>query len=413
GAHVDVFYDPANMQGVSPPNLRLWLSNAGIDVSRDSFYPFLMSANHRPASINVATLDDSKTPLGTRATLSVTLGDAASNDREQDKYYIGRFDGSAQANGAPIDPNENGTFFTKYLARNKYLEARKIVWITGHVQDRYHLASMVKREFVITEVGGVSIDGVLQIRAQDPLYLAGFKHAMIPRPSEIQLYKDLPADQYGTMSAQEWAEYGFDQIPTPDADNRAYFTLGDDLAWINPETKGVYRKPEHQGGRSPSDQSAGTTIQRAYNPTGRELALTPKTIRIDDLLKDILLNYTDISKLGAGIINNPQWSSFLGRYPWLERSYNFIITEPQPVLDTLSQIAEQTLFFVYWDERTASIHLGASLAATADFLPQLPLLDEFANFLQGSLDIKKVSNSVHTRIYINHSVLGWTDEYDK
>src|SRR5699024_780278 len=256
-------------------------------------------------------------------------------------------------------------------------------------------------------------DGVLQIRAQDPLYLAGFKHAMIPRPSEIQLYKDLPADQYGTMSAQEWAEYGFDQIPTPDADNRAYFTLGDDLAWINPETKGVYRKPEHQGGRSPSDQSAGTTIQRAYNPTGRELALTPKTIRIDDLLKDILLNYTDISKLGAGIINNPQWSSFLGRYPWLERSYNFIITEPQPVLDTLSQIAEQTLFFVYWDERTASIHLGASLAATADFLPQLPLLDEFANFLQGSLDIKKVSNSVHTRIYINHSVLGWTDEYDK
>src|SRR5699024_7735962 len=153
-AHVDVFYDPANMQGVSPPNLRLWLCNTGIDVCRHSIHPSVMSANHRPASINVATLDDSKTPLGTRATLSVTLGDAASNDREQDKYYIGRFDGSAQANGAPIDPNENGTFFTKYHARNKYLEARKIVWITGHVQDSYHLASMVKREFVITDVGG-------------------------------------------------------------------------------------------------------------------------------------------------------------------------------------------------------------------------------------------------------------------
>src|SRR5699024_8306357 len=161
-------------------------------------------------------LDDSKTPLGTRATLSVTLGDAASNDREQDKYYIGRFDGSAQANGAPIDPNENGTFFTKYLARNKYLEARKIVWITGHVHDTYHLSCMVNPNFVIIDVVGVSSDGVLKSRAQDPLNLVGFKHAMIPMPSEIQQYKDLPADQYCTMSAQEGAEYGFYQIPTPD-----------------------------------------------------------------------------------------------------------------------------------------------------------------------------------------------------
>src|SRR5699024_3928390 len=42
GAHVDVFYDPANMQGVCTPNLRLWLINAGIDVLRDCFFYVFM-----------------------------------------------------------------------------------------------------------------------------------------------------------------------------------------------------------------------------------------------------------------------------------------------------------------------------------------------------------------------------------
>ena len=92
-------------------------------LGADSVYPFLRGVGHTPATINPASAGSGSSSLGTRATIKISLMDAAADDQHQDPYFHER----------SVITRESGTFFTKYFARNKYLQYRQINWVNAEI----------------------------------------------------------------------------------------------------------------------------------------------------------------------------------------------------------------------------------------------------------------------------------------
>lgn len=392
GTHRDVFYNPDNFTSTI-------VTPAVLGQDFEAAYPFLHRTSHKPATINPAGGDSSSGPLGTRATLNFTLMDGRSNDRLQDKYFTQRISGAAQLDGVGYNPDERSTFLIKYLARNPYLYARRVDWVTGYIENG-EVKNKKTRTFVIKNVGNVDERGTLNIECQDPLFLTNIKHAKAPRESSDKLLIDMPASVSGQLPLGELESiYGFPSI-TPFINN--YYNIDGEIVHVVRQpggdtiTRGVL-------GTTAADLSEGSTIQRA-------LAFSD-----DSVLRviEVLLNeYTNINDAG-NFLDIAQWGQVINQYDWLQHNYTGYITEPTSVAELLEGIAEQMYFYPYWNEEAAKIHLAANVPAPPVAELQFSkLLDEHSNIIADSLRIKPQHNRVFTRVNVHHGVRNWAEALD-
>jgi len=392
GTHRDVFYNPDNFTSTI-------VTPAVLGQDFEAAYPFLHKTSHKPATINPAGVDSGSGPLGTRATLNITLMDGRSNDRLQDKYFTHRISGAAQLDGVGYQPDERSTFLIKYLARNPYLYARRVDWVTGYIKDG-EVVGKKTRTFVIKNVGNVDERGTLNIECQDPLFLTNIKHAKAPRESSNELLTDMPASVAGQLPVGELGSiYGFPAI-TPFINN--YFNIDGEIIHVvrQPEgdtvTRGVL-------GTAVADLSEGATIQRVLVFTN------DSALRIIEVL---LNEYTNISDVGD-FLDFAQWSQVVSQYDWLQHNYTGYIPEPTSVAELLEDIAEQMYFYPYWNEEAAKIHLAANVPAPPVAELQFSrLIDEHSNIIADSLRIKPQHNRVFTRVSVHHGVRNWVEDLD-
>jgi hypothetical protein len=103
-------------------------------------FPALMSVNTAPSVLNVAAGNGDMSPLGLRAVAEVTIQDFPHNDIGFDPYLSTR----------SYDPAKQGSFWSKWLARNPYHTGYVLRVYDGFFGDA--LTDMIKREYSIEKI---------------------------------------------------------------------------------------------------------------------------------------------------------------------------------------------------------------------------------------------------------------------
>ena len=151
-----------------------------------SAFPALIDAKEQSTSVNIAGQHQNLTPLGRRATLSVTLGDFTHDDVGVDPYQAERVSGAAQFSGIGYDVAANGTFLKRLKSRWPQYSGKAIRLIRGYIDASGALTDTTTTHYVISEIDGPS-DGEMHIKALDVLDLANEKTALCPKPSLMRL----------------------------------------------------------------------------------------------------------------------------------------------------------------------------------------------------------------------------------
>jgi len=242
------------------------------------------------------------------------------------------------------------------------------------VYDGYEgqaLADMRSRIYVLDAVDGPNGDGGVTLTGLDPLRLTTKGKAEFPRTSVLELYggvdastttmqvfgngDDLTAD-FGNTSSERWLSIGSELIKyTGNTDE------GDGIYTLT----GVVRGDLGTVAEAHSDQDK---VQRA----GRYV--DEKFWRV---LNDLLVNHTDVP---ASFIPLADWDAEGDRYLPSYRTTHTIV-EPTPVSDMASQLAQQGLFYIWWQEYAQEIQMLA--VRPPDAAPDT-FTDE-ANLMRGTL----------------------------
>lgn len=351
--------------------------------------PLLRDATTAPTEINPGGGGRNSGPLGKRARVTITFDDAPHSDIGVDPYVTER----------GYDAMDRGTFWSKWLARNPYYNGRVIRIREGYVGQS--LGEMVTRTYVIDKIDGPDAKGRVKVTALDILSLASNDKAQAPRASvgelavEIAQIPDGTADPVG-LAAIEIANASVADYPTPGTvrinDELMTYT-GVTISGANIRLTGVVRRTDGSEGGSHDE---GDRVQ---------LCLRYTNVRVDALAKEWLTVYGNVP---AGYIDWTAWQAEAEL--WLDQfTLTGLITEPAGVQDLLSEITEQCLFYIWWDEREQLIRLQAIKPPETD----VPLITGDANILADSAELTQDPGSRVSQVWVYWAQRDPTQKLDK
>lgn len=163
------FIEPMSQR---PPD---YYSNSGGVVGAHALPLLTRKAATSPTVINVGGGNKKISPFGIRAALAVSISDCQYDDSIGDPYVTER----------TYDPYSQGTFWGKWLARNKYYNNYVINVYDGYFEES--LGSMVKRTYLIEKIDVSNSKGTVTITAKDPLRIADDKRSLVPHPIDAKL----------------------------------------------------------------------------------------------------------------------------------------------------------------------------------------------------------------------------------
>ena len=294
--------------------------------------PSLVSVSTSPTRVNLASANPDAQGLGNRALCTITFQDHAHTDRLVDPYLSGR-------SWNPLNA-DRGSFWTRWLVRNKYRQNIIIVVYEGYVGQT--LAAMTSRQYFLSEVVGPDSSGRVTIRGKDILARIEERKAQAPVASPGELYADIDA-----------SVTSFEVAGAVEADYDASGTLiiGDEIMTYTARAtstngitfSGVTRGTDNTVADSHSAEDAVQQCLRYSDETP------------DDVLNDLLSVYGGID---SSYLDTSGWATEVDTYLSLYR-VNALITSPTSVFKLVSDLQEQMLFFVWWDERTRLVKLKA------------------------------------------------------
>ncbi len=315
--------------------------------------PSLVSVSTQPTELNVGGGSQDRGPLGSRAVARVTFKDHPHSDNLVDPYLAGR----------GFDPLERATFWSKWLARNPFYQNRVLVIYDGYLgQD---LAEMSRRTYLIDRVEGPDSRGRVQITAKDVLKLADDDRAQAPALSPGELSADIDAVVTSFAVAAVEADYpasGTLRI----GDEVMTYAGRSELDGIVTFT-GVVRGTD---GSTAEEHSAEDRVQLCLRYSDQE---------VWRVAHDLLTAY---ARVPAGFIDLAAWTA--EGEVWLAQSnVTALITEPTGVTELLSELTEQALFYIWWDERQSLIELRAVRPELED----VATVTDRDNIIEGSLGL--------------------------
>lgn len=320
--------------------------------------PALLSVSTNPTRINIGGGNDNESPFGVRGSVNISMTDFKYDDAIGDNYVSER----------TYNPVEQGTFWSKWLARNPYYN-KYIV----NVYDGYHgqaLSEMVRRTYLITDMTLNPSRGTVSIKAKDPLNLADNKKSQAPVANELEL-----RDAINNSQTTGIIFVGSESDLSDSMGNSGfYIRLGDEIVQYTGysvlssdqfELVGVTRAALNTIADSFDAEESGQRVIRYVD------------ISVWDLIYDLLINYTDVD---SSYINLTEWED-----EGLDVLPSFVLTgtiaEPVGVNDLLSELTEQCLVYIWWDDQSRLIRFKAIAPERADPIA----LDDENNILEKSL----------------------------
>ncbi|MBV7482530.1 hypothetical protein [Bordetella sp. BOR01] len=346
--------------------------------------PSVQSVSTAPTEINPGGGSSSSGPLGKRASVKVTFTDHPHSDNVVDPYVAER----------GYRPLERGTFWSKWLARNPYYNNRVLRVREGYAGQA--MGDMVTRTYLIDKIDGPDSRGRVQITAKDVLKLADNDRAQAPRASAGELLVDYSEEE--AIVALRVTRALASEYPAPGT-----VRVNDELmtyTWVNTisdseiQLTGITRSTD---GSQPDSHEAGDRVQ---------LCLRYQNIRVDHLAYEWLTQYGEVP---TEWIDLAAWEAEAS--VWLQQfDLTGLVTEPTGVTDLLSEITEQCLFFIWWDEREQKIRLEAIKPPVFQTVPKL---NDDANIIADSAQVTQDPKGRVSQVWVYWGQRDPTEDLEK
>jgi hypothetical protein len=339
--------------------------------------PSLVSVTTNPTKINVGGSSKNTSPLGRRATVSITLQDHLWDDS------VGDF----SVDERDYDPLERGTFWSKWLVRNPYHTRNRVLIYDGYVGQS--LGEMQQRLYILDHVDGPSSDRVVLV-AKDPLRLADDKRTQFPAVSDIVLInaggindtvttgievsciESELTNNYGNTSSSRYLRID-DEI----LKYTGHYASGTNEWTLTGVTRGKL-------GTAAAEHDQDEMCQRV----GRY-----ESLEVWNIAENLLLNHTSID---SDFINTSQWddegNAFLAPF-----TLSGTVAEPTPVVTLLGELTEQCPFYLWWDEREQLIPIRAIRPPIGE---DVESLTDDSHILRDSSVLREDHNQRISRIFL-------------
>lgn len=342
-------------------------------------FPALRAVSARAGRVNLSGIDPSRSPLGQRARVTVTLQDFTWQDTETDPYQAERVSGAAQSSGIGYDPKAQGTFFARFHARWPYYLGRALRVLDGYEGDA--LAAMRTRHYVITEWKGPNAAGVVTVSAADVLDLAKDEKSLAPSPSR------------GKLATSITATDGFAQlVPAGIGSDYAasgQLVIGREI--VSFTRSGDILTFQGRGGNNTAAaaHSAGDLVQEVLAYEG---------MRADLIIRDLLVTWAGVP---SGFIDAVAWQDEVER--WLGGiTFSSVIAKPEGVAKLVGELCQHGIM-IWWDEVAQEIRLKCN--RPRDIGETYYPMTEDAEIIEGSLDIEDAEDERASQIQFWHGII--------
>jgi hypothetical protein len=353
--------------------------NSATAFQPSTAFPALVSVATAPTVLNVAGGNDDMSPLGLRAVAEVVFKDFPYNDVGFDPYLSTR----------AYDPMQQGSFWTKWLARNPYHTGFVLRIYDGYFGDA--LGDMIKREYSIEKIDASRSS--VRVTAKDILRKVTDNDISAPFLSNGALSLNLAIggtsfQAAGTVIA-DYPSAGWVRINQEVVAYTSRATVGS-----NVEFTGLTR-------------GALNTVAAAHNQFDRvQRVLAYEDEPFQDIIYDLLTVWGGIP---TSYITKVDWDA--EKAEWRDL-YNFTayLTDPVKIQQLVGEICQQAQANIWWDERVQKIILKAQ---RPNFMPDA--LTQDANIIADSFTVEEVAKDRASQVYVYYGlrnpVLSVTDKF--
>lgn len=327
--------------------------------------PALMGYNTAPTVLNVASGSKDKSPLGYRAVCQVNIKDFPWNDIITDPYVGTR----------SYAPERQGSFWTKWLARNPYHVGYTLNIYEGTIGQP--LSAMTRREYVIEKIDHGK-DGV-SITAKDILRKVTDTNLTAPYLSSGELSAAIIDVQTNlTVSGAVLSDYpatGFLRIDSEILSYSLVYETTSGNLYFSGITRGV-------AGTTAAPHNQNDRVQRViyYNAAP-----------FNEILYDLFVTWGGIP---SKYIDATEWAADKTTF---RPDFNFTayIAEPTKIDELAGEICLQAVSNVWWDERVQKIIMKAVRPAASPYL----LTDDDA-IVAGSLSFREKPEERASQVHV-------------
>lgn len=353
---------------------------------------FVQPRGNLPIGVACFPVLDGKTPsiapakitpgkgLGDRASVTATLHDFVHNDIGEDPYRASRTYDTGQ-----------GTYFTKLIARDPYMTGRVMRQLDGYITDPFDWANFQSRTYIIDKVEGPDTSGRIRITGKDPLKLADNDRAKVPTPSTGELLADISA----VASSATLTPTG---VGNDEYGASGTLRIGDELITYTRSGDTLTLTARGANGTTATTHSAGDTVQ--------DCVVFAAGTNATDVVKTLLTTYTP--GFDAAWINTTDWDAEVAQ--WLSGATiaEVVLSKPEGVNKLVSELTEEYLFDVWWDDVNQEVKLAALAPLPGNATPTQ--LTDAANLLEGSISIKRDEKDVLTECWVHYGVISQVED---
>jgi len=260
--------------------------------------------------------------------------------------------------------------------RNRYRQNIIVKVYEGYAGQS--LAQMTVRQYFLQSIAGPS-NGRVTLQAKDVLAKIEERKAQAPIASPGELYAAIDASQTSIEVAgalvSEYASSGTIRI-------------GDELmtySAVSTSANGITFTVTDRGsdGTTAAEHDAEASVQQCLRYTD-ELFYT--------ILQDLLETYGGID---AAYLDLAGWQAEINDF-LLAYRLSTLITEPTSVAQLVSELQEQALVYVWWDERDALVKIKTIRGIEAE----PPVISDSANIVAGSVSYQEMPRQRASQVWI-------------
>lgn len=341
--------------------------------------PSLVSVDTVPTEINIGGTNRDAGPLGRRAMITAKLQDHPYHDRLVDPY----------ASERDFDAMEQGTFWSKWLARNPYHQGRALRVREGYVGQT--LAEMRVRNYIIERIEGPT-KGIVSIIAKDVLKLIESERAQAPIPNTGVLNAAIDDNDLALVLSP--AGIGNAEYPTSGTAR-----IGSELVTYTRSGNNVTITARAVRGTEATSHEAGDIFQDC---------LVISSVAVAQVIHDLLVDYAGVPE---AYIPLADWEEEADT--WLSGfNLSTVITQPTGVDKLIAEINEQATTFIWSDDEDQEI----KLRATRPFFPVLDAapyeVTQEANIVAGSFVLERKPDERISEIQIYYDQINPTGSVD-
>lgn len=282
--------------------------------------------------------------LGVRSSVTVNIADHPWTDAGVDPYRSMR----------NFDPDARGTFWGKFVTRNRFYENRRMDVLTGFLEEdgSFNIANFKRRSYVITTISGPGTGGKVTIQGKDPLTYADGEKAKWPTPSVAKL--SVAIHTYETTifisdpgnNVSSWWDLGQRYIRI---EQEILLATGIAGAWTGSVTLNVVRATMpswyEQGLNVSADHAANATVQ-------------PCHLFNQEMVYDIvyfLLN--SVAGLPSSYLDYDGWKEYFDSQ-FQDFRFGALLAEPIDVKTLLTEISQLNVL-IFWHDRQQQVVMKA------------------------------------------------------